>query len=390
LKDVGAEGGAGPASIASKLESADAPTFLESIKSAARPEDAAAIDSTAKEYLFNQAAKVGADPVTGEVSVSKVVDYINKLAPEIQNRFFPNAKQIALLAKRQSALAGIDPNKVISTLTVDANLLSDALGSKAPEIQKSIADAIKRSGEMDKQLRGTILGALKKASSGDVTDAVSQNPKKFISGIVDGTYTADQSRAALDMIGRESPMLVQQLQFQYVDDLIGKYSQGGVLNAQKLAADLMAESATGKAGEIRNYANAVLGTGKVSNLKAVLENVARLEKLKAPITSNDPFAEAMARTTGAAIGEVIGSAARVGPIGMANQAAQMVKLAPRIKYKVASYVLSTPQLRELAMKPIGRFSKEELNAVLRGTAAAIASTEGEDSPDIDELQNLER
>jgi hypothetical protein len=68
----------------------------------------------------------------------------------------------------------------------------------------------------------------------------------------------------------------------------------------------------------------------------------------------------------------------------------MVKLAPRIKYKVASYVLSTPQLRELAMKPIGRFSKEELNAVLRGTAAAIASTEGEDSPDIDELQNLER
>lgn len=390
LKDVGAEGGAGPASIASKLESADAPTFLESIKSAARPEDAAAIDSTAKEYLFNQAAKVGADPVTGEVSVSKVVDYINKLAPEIQNRFFPNAKQIASLAKRQSALAGIDPNKVVSTLTVDANLLSDALGSKAPEIQKSIADAIKRSGEMDKQLRGTILGALKKASSGEVTDAVSQNPKKFISGIVDGTYTADQSRAALDMIGRESPMLVQQLQFQYVDDLIGKYSQGGVLNAQKLAADLVAESATGKAGEIRNYANAVLGTGKVSNLKAVLDNVARLEKLKAPITSNDPFVEAMARTAGAVVGEAVGGVARIGPIGTANQAAQMVKLAPRVKYKVASYVLSTPQLRELAMKPIGRFSKDELNAVLRGTAAAIASTEGEDSPDIDELQNLER
>lgn len=390
IKNVGAEGGAGPASIARNLESADAPTFLESIKRAARPEDATAIDSTAREYLFNQAAKSGVDPVTGEISVSKVVNYINGLAPEIQNQFFPNAKQIASLAKRQSALAGIDPNKVISTLTVDANLLSDALGSKAPEIQKSIADAIKRSGEMDKQLRGTILGALKKASSGEVTDAVSQNPKKFISGIVDGTYTADQSRAALDMIGRESPMLVQQLQFQYVDDLIGKYSQGGVLNAQKLAADLVAESATGKAGEIRNYANAVLGTGKVSNLKAVLDNVARLEKLKAPITSNDPFVEAMARTAGAVVGEAVGGVARIGPIGTANQAAQMVKLAPRVKYKVASYVLSTPQLRELAMKPIGRFSKDELNAVLRGTAAAIASTEGEDSPDIDELQNLER
>ena len=390
LKDVGAEGGAGPASIASKLESADAPTFLESIKGAARPEDAAAIDSTAKEYLFNQAAKSGLDPVTGEVSVSKVVGYINKLAPEIQNRFFPNANQIAALAKRQSAAAGIDPNKVISTLTVDASLLSDALGSKAPEIQKTIADAIKKSGEMDKQLRGSILGALKKASSSDVTDIVSQNPKKFISGIVDETYTPEQSRAALDMIGRESPMLVEQLQFQYVDDLIRKYSESGVLNSQKLASELAGESIVGKASNTRNYADAILGTGKVSKLKAVLDNVARLEKLKTPVASNDPFVEAMIRTAGAVTGEVVGGMARVGPVGMANQAVQVSKLTPGVKYKIASYVLSTPQLRELAMKPIGRLSKDELNAVLRGTAAAIAATEGEDAPDIDELQNLER
>jgi hypothetical protein len=390
IKDVGAEGGVGPASIASKLESADAPTFLESIKSAARPEDAAAIDSTAKEYLFNQAAKSGLDPVTGEISVSKVVNYINGLAPELQNQFFPNAKQIAALAKRQSALAGIDPNKAVSSLTVDANVLSDALGSKAPEIQNTIADAIKAAGERDKQLRGSILGALKKASSSDVTDIVSRNPKKFIGGIVDGSYTPEQSRAALDMIGRESPMLVQQLQFQYVNDLIEKYTTSGVLNSKQLASELAGESMLGKASDVRNYANAVLGSGKVSSLKSVMDNVAKLEKLKSPIASNDPFVEAMARTAGAAVGEAVGGIARVGPIGMANQAAQVVKLAPRVKYKIASYVLSTPQLRELAMKPIGRFSKDELNAVLRGTAQAVAATEGEESPDIDELQNLER
>jgi hypothetical protein len=390
IKDVGAEGGAGPASIASKLESADAPTFLESIKSAARPEDAAAIDSTAKEYLFNQAAKSGLDPVTGEISVSKVVNYINGLAPEIQSRFFPNAKQIAGLAKRQSSLAGLDPNKVVSSLTVDANVLSDALGSKAPEIQKTIAEAIKAAGEKDKQFRGTILGALKKASSSDVTDIVSQNPKKFIGGIVDGSYTPEQSRAALDMIGRESPMLVQQLQFQYVNDLIEKYTTSGVLNSKQLASELAGESIVGKASDVRNYSDAILGGGKVSKLKAVLDNVSKLENLKTPIASNDPLVEAMARTTGAAVGAAVGGVARVGPIGTANQAAQMVKLAPRVKYKIASYLLSTPQLRELAMKPIGRLSKDELNAVLRGTAQAVAANEGEESPDIDELQNLER
>ena len=390
IKDVGAEGGAGPASIASKLESADAPTFLESIKSAARPEDAAAIDSTAKEYLFNQAAKSGFDPVTGEISVSKVVNYINGLAPEIQSKFFPNAKQIAGLAKRQSALSGLDPNKVVSSLTVDANVLSDALGSKAPEVQKTIAEAIKAAGERDKQLRGSILGALKKESSSDVTDIVSQNPKKFISGIVERSYTPEQSRAALDMIGRESPMLVQQLQFQYVNDLIEKYTTSGVLNSKQLASDLAAESIVSKASDVRNYADAILGGGKVSKLKSVLDSVSKLENLKTPISSNDPLVEAMARTTGAAVGAAVGGVARIGPIGTANQAAQMVKLAPRVKYKIASYLLSTPQLRELAMKPIGRFSKDELNAVLRGTAQAVAATEGEESPDIDELQNLER
>ena len=390
IKDVGAEGGAGPASIASKLESADAPTFLESIKSAARPEDAAAIDSTAKEYLFNQAAKSGLDPVTGEISISKVVNYINGLAPEIQSRFFPNSKQVAGLARRQSALSGIDPNKIVSDLTVDAGLLSEALGSKAPEIQKTITEAIKKKAEMNKQLRGSILGALKKASSSDVTDIVSQNPKNFISGIVDETYTPEQSRAALDMIGRESPMLVEQLQFQYVDDLIRKYSESGVLNSKKLASELAGESTVGKASNTRNYADAILGSGKVSKLKSVLDNVARLEKLKTPVASNDAFAEAVIRGLGAATGEALGGMARVGPIGTANQAVRIAKLTPGVRYKIAAHVLSTPQLRELAMKPIGRFSKEELNSVLRGTAAAIAATEGEESPDIDELQNLER
>ena len=390
IKDVGAEGGAGPASIASKLESADAPTFLESIKSAARPEDAAAIDSTAKEYLFNQAAKSGLDPVTGEISISKVVNYINGLAPEIQSQFFPNSKQVAGLARRQSALSGIDPNKIVSDLTVDAGLLSEALGSKAPEIQKTITEAIKKKAEMNKQLRGSILGALKKASSSDVTDIVSQNPKNFISGIVDETYTPEQSRAALDMIGRESPMLVEQLQFQYVDDLIRKYSESGVLNSKKLASELAGESTVGKASNTRNYADAILGSGKVSKLKSVLDNVARLEKLKTPVASNDAFAEAVIRGLGAATGEALGGMARVGPIGTANQAVRIAKLTPGVRYKIAAHVLSTPQLRELAMKPIGRFSKEELNSVLRGTAAAIAATEGEESPDIDELQNLER
>ena len=192
------------------------------------------------------------------------------------------------------------------------------------------------------------------------------------------------------MIGRENPELLNQLQFQYVDDLISKYSGKGVLDVSSLAADLSPEAIAGKAGSLKGYADAILGSSRTENIRSVIQNVSKMEKIRAPLSESDPFIEGIARGVGGVAGGVAGKGARIGTIGGANQANQIVKLLPRIRYKIAAKLLTTPELRYLAMKPIGQITKNEANAVLRATTAAISAYDGDDSPDIDELQNLER
>lgn len=394
IKEVGAEGGAGPASIALKLESADAPTFIEQLKKASNPSEASRIDSISKEFIFNQAGKSARDAVSGEVSIGKVINYIDGLAPELKKSYFPNFESIKSLAKRQSALQSLEKSadKISSSLTTDPRLLFEALGTEGKAVEDLISTAMKRSGEMEKAFRGTVLGALKKGSGAEITDAISQNPAKFVKTIsdVDGPFSSSQTKVAFDLIGRENPELLNQLQFQYVDDLISRYSKNGVLDASSLASDLLPESAFGKAKSIKGYADAVLGSSRTDNIRSVVQNLSKMEKIRAPLTESDPFIEGVARGVGGVAGGVAGKAARIGTIGAANQANQIVKLVPRIRYKIAAKLLTTPELRYLAMKPIGQITKNEANAILRATTAAISAYEGDDSPDIDELQNLER
>lgn len=394
IKEVGAEGGAGPAAIALKLESADAPTFIEQLKKASNPSEASRIDSISKEFIFNQAGKSARDAVSGEVSIGKVVNYIDKLAPEIKKSYFPNFESIKSLAKRQSSLQNLEKSadKISSSLTTDPRILFEALGNEGKAVEDLVSTAMKRSGEMEKAFRGTVLGALKKGSGTEITDAISQNPSKFVKAIseVDGPFSSLQTKAAFDLIGRENPELLNQLQFQYVDDLISKYSKNGALDASSLASDLLPESPFGKAKSIKGYADAILGTSRTENIRSVVQNLSKMEKMRAPLSESDPFIEGIARGVGGIVGGVAGKGARIGTIGAANQANQIVKLVPRIRYKIAAKLLTTPELRYLAMKPIGQITKNEANAILRATTAAISAYDGDDSPDIDELQNLER
>lgn len=394
IKEVGYQGGAGPASIANKLESADAPSFINQLKKASNPSEASKIDSTAKEFIFNQAGKSAKDVVSGEVSIGRVVKYIDNLAPELKESYFPNFQSIKGLAKRQSSLQELEKSadKISSSLTADPRLLFEALGSGGKAVEDLVSAAMKRSGEMEKAFRGTVLGALKKGSGGEITDAISQNPSKFIKAISDaeGPFSSSQTKAAFDLIGRENPELLNQLQFQYVDDLISKYSGKGVLDVSSLAADLSPEAIAGKAGSLKGYADAILGSSRTENIRSVIQNVSKMEKIRAPLSESDPFIEGIARGVGGVAGGVAGKGARIGTIGGANQANQIVKLLPRIRYKIAAKLLTTPELRYLAMKPIGQITKNEANAVLRATTAAISAYDGDDSPDIDELQNLEQ
>ena len=169
---------------------------------------------------------------------------------------------------------------------------------------------------------------------------------------------------------------------------MNKVSTGGKLNSSELASKLAAATSGSLPSNDRMMADAVLGSSRTETIRSVMENLAKLEKVRAPLAQSDPFIEALARGGGAVAGTVLGRGARIGPIGASNQANQMVKLVPRIRYKIASWVLTTPELRRLAMKPLNELTSNEVNTVLRGAAAAVAAYEGDDSPDADAIMEV--
>ena len=391
INDVGAKGGAGPAGIAAKLEGKDAPTFIAELKKASNPNEAQNIDAVAKEYLFNQAGKSAVDPVTGELSVGSVISYISKLSPEVQSSYFPQLETVKKLAARQSALQQLTKNadEISASLTVDPRLLSEALQTGGKDVQNLFEIAVKRQAEMEKQFRGTVLGALKKGSSSEITDAISQNPKAFVRSITDEkTFSPKQAKAAFDLIGRENPDLLGQLQFQYLNSLMQRSTAGGQFNASAFANELRSAQPNLKASDIKEMSDAILGADRTETIRSVMENIAKLEKIRAPLSQNDSLVEFAARGTGAAVGATAGAGSRIGPIGASNQANQMAKLLPRVRYKIASWILTNPELRKAAIKPLSQVTSNEMNTMLRASAAGIAAIEGDDSPDVEAIANI--
>lgn len=390
INPTGEAGGATPASIMAKLEGKDAKTYLDEIYSAARPEDISGIDSTVSEYLFNEIGNSARNPVTGEVSVGKVIQGIEKLSPELQRKFFPNIDTIKSLARRQAAVSEIRPETVIKNLEVDPVLLSEALADskKTKSITDSIAAALNASDKMEKQLQGTVLGALSKNNSAEVADAVLKNPTGFVRSITGGSFTNDQVNKTFNLIARENPELAAQLQFSYLDDLFSSYSKEGGINTAKLLNDLKSESAFKKATDVRGRTEAILGSGKTSNLETILGSLAKLDKASTGLTERSPLIEVLARGTGAIIGETAGSAARVGPIGMANQASALSRLMPSLKYNIAATILTTQELRQIAMKPISQVTREDMNLILRNASQLALAKYGPDSPETSELKSL--
>lgn len=390
INPTGEAGGATPASIMSKLESKDASTYLDEIYSAARPEDVPAINSTIGEYLFNQIGNGAKNSVTGEVSIGKVIQGIEKLSPEIQKKFFPNIEIVKSLAQREEFLGKIKPESVVKNLEIDTVALIEALNgdrTKVRAVMGSIENALKQSEKLNQQLKGTVLGALSKNSTTEVADAVVKDPVRFVRSITDGTYTTDQITKTFNLIARENPELAGQLQFSYLDDLFNTYGKGGGINVTQLVKDMASESAIGKAGPLRARTEAILGSGKTSNLETILGALAKLDKAASNVTERSPLIEVIARGGGAVAGEMLGSTARVGPIGMANQAFALSKLVPQLKYNIAASMLATPELRQIAMKPISQITRDEMNVVLRNTIQFAGAKLGPDAPELSELKS---
>lgn len=391
LKDFGPEGGIGPASLASKLRSADGPSFLAELKKAVPPARAKAITDATSEYLFNEIGNAAKDSISGTVSAGKLLNGIDSLAPEIQAEFFPNYKNIVDLAKKQNALSKIDPKKIISNLSVeDPTLLFDALGANpSKSVMDKVADAFAKSQKLQEQYNGTVVGALAKMDGDGLSEIIQQNPGKFMRSIMDGeTFSPAQTEKAIRIIATHNPKLINDLQFHFVNDLLSRSTGEGRISANNLLKAIVPESSIGKAGSLRGVSEAVLGANKLDSLESTLRSLASIEKAGGDISPNSPLMDLVARGTGAAIGSAVRGSTGIGTIGAANELAAVASRSQKIKYALASYILTTPELRKLAVTPINRIDQAIAKNVINGFSNLVIEQFGPDSPEADEIHTM--
>jgi len=391
LQDFGPEGGIGPASLASKLRSADGPSFLAELKKSVPPARAKAITDAASEYLFNEIGHAARNSISGEMSAGQLLNGIDSLAPEIRSEFFPNYNNIVGLAKKQNALSKLDPKKIISNLSVDdPALLFDALGaSPSKDVTDKIVDAFAKSQKLQKQYNGTVIGALQKMDGDGLSAIIEQNPSKFMRSIMDGeTFSPAQTEKAMRIIATHNPKLINDLQFNFVNDLLSRSTGQGRISANNLLKEILPESPLGKAGSMRGVSEAVLGPNKLDSLESTLRSLSAIEKAGGDLSPNSPLMDLVARGAGAVAGAATRGMTGIGTIGAANELASIAGRSQKIKYAIASYILTTPELRKLAITPINRIDPTTAKNMISGFSNYMVDRFGPDSPEADEIYTM--
>ena len=378
IAEFGKEGGAAPVEVMSRVTSKDGPTFLDRMVKAAGP-SGPELERIIGQYLFNDvASKAVADPLAKQATVNagKAVEVIDSFPAEIKNKFFPMLEQVKAIARREAALAKLpEAEKALSTGAIDPQLLDEALKNGSSEVQARLTAAIREQAQLKSKIRGSWLKAVVDADTLALTDQAVKNPRELVEGFISGAYKPEIVREGIDMLVRNrKTKLVQDLQFQFLDQLMSGAQTRTGINADLIAKGLAPATKQGMPGKLRATTEAVFGKNETDNLAAMFQKLADLDKAGTGITSATPLVEAMARGAGAMLA---GNLPGVGPVGAANQAAWLSRTWARGRYAMAAHILTTPELREFATKPIGEMNRRSWRFLFESFARGVGDADSE-------------
>jgi len=397
LRNFGEEGGPTAESLAAKLTKPGGHELFLALQKAAGPR-AAEIKKTVGDFLFHNAAESGRGIKTGAVSAGKILENIEGLSPELQKEFFPNLAYVRSLAQRESRIAGLqsatsgikssaDPLKVLNRLQIDdPALLMDALGPNASaDLGAKIADAFKKSADLESQLNGSILGDLKAGDAAGLAEKIAKNPEHWMDGILNGTFGVQQTQKMVDLVSKVDPPLLHKMQFRYVSQLLEKYG-GKNIDVSKLSRDLALGA--DRIGKERQLSRVFLDSKSADDLETVLKGLSTFDEARTHLDPNASLLMAAARATGEAVA-MTGAIPGTGTMGGGTLFSSTTRLLQKMRFAVASSILTTPELRSLARTPVSRITPDQWQSIFRATArAAIGTYVSKDSPEAETLNRL--
>lgn len=388
LQEVGEKGGLTGEEIVSRLTGANAETNIEELAGILGAGATAGKDFSrrgtelVREAILSTAANAGRQG--GEINVGRAFGTIDKLfqkSPSVFGRMFPNYKQMRSLFLREGKISAArsntaDAEKFLDSLDVSRGDMEQALSAGSVADLETIAKrVVQRTEQVKSELRSLGLDELAERSTFDIV--------KFIK---DPANTAKLQNLA-STLERKDPTTLQDVRALFLDELLQKASTRGEFDAVEFQRLVQQPQATvgvtaGRAGQpagtYYESANALLG-GPGS---LVMRRVAKaLEEMPLPerVVSDvqrSALNYAVGGYSGGPATALVGQPTAASNITFFNRLAM---LGPEIRYKFAAAMLSRPDLRELAMTPVGELSARAINRAATLTANLISEQYGSDS-----------
>lgn len=388
LQEVGEKGGLTGEEIVSRLTGANAETNIEELSSILGAGATAGKDFSrrgtelVREAVLSTAATAGRQG--GEINVGRAFGTIDKLFqrnPAVFGRMFPNYKQMRSLFLREGKISAArsntaDAEKFLDSLDVSRADMEQALSAGSVADLENIAKrVVQRTEQVKGELRSLGLDKLAERSTFDIV--------KFVK---DPANTAKLQNLA-STLERKDPTTLQDVRALFLDELLQKASTRGKFDAAEFQRLVQQPQPTvgataGRAGQpagtYYEAANALLGgpgSGVMRRVAKALEEMPLPDRVGADV-QRSALNYAVGGYSGGPATALVGQPTAASNITFFNRLAM---LGPEVRYKFAAAMLSRPDLRELAMQPVGEMSARAINRAAALTANLIAEQYGSDS-----------
>ena len=345
LKEVGEGGGLSGEAIISRLTGANAETNLNLLTDLLGTSNTQKGVDLVKEAIVSTASQAGRKG--SGINVGQMFDTINGLPDPVRNKLFPNYANIRNAFISESRLGDIriaakSPESYLSSVNADPRFVEQMLGTTDKNAlqqlaQKAVQEDVRVKSELSK------LG-LDKVVDRDAFDIA-----KFVSDPVNQPKIAN----VVSRLSSRKPDVLRDVQSLFIDDLLQQSKTGDVIDGQKLlnlvSSGVPAGPATAgrAASPFFETANTLLGPTGRQELEKVAKAIADM-----PVPAKAASDVNRGLINYLLVGYQGGNVAQGTVPATLAFLSRLWNSKSEVRYRFAAKMLSSPELRKLALAPV--------------------------------------
>ena len=350
-QSFGEQGGAGSGTIFAHLSGKSGGEYVTLLKGMAKDEPKILI--SARDTIVADLQKEhGSDP-------QKMVEAINGMATEVQTEFFPNLGQIKALANRAASLSGIVnlEGKVLLSNIKDTDAFAAALTDKRKGAASAAVEALlTKTADDIKLFKNNVLQ--------DASLAGNQ-PRQFVEGVTSGSlYEAIDVKKVMDSLEAKSPDAAANVRQIAINRLLDRSSGDTAKssNASKLLKELNDPDQAPRLVTLlgQDTYDFMVQTAKdLKTLEPGLPDVKKPASIISTLTKATSVGGATWWATKSPYWTVGSFAVSAATESLYNLIPNLQNLGTSAKHKIAAQLLSTPEMRQMAVTPVDKLDPNQ-------------------------------